>query len=62
MRKQKRGAPANRSTLYWQGHNYLLQHMLEVNGHLRTMYPGLGINGMPIAKQSVWQRVKNIFS
>ena len=61
MRKQKFGAPANRSMPFDHG-NALLQHLLEVNGHLRTMYPGLGINGMPIAKQSMWQRIKRLFS
>ena len=55
MRKQKFGAPANRSMPFDHG-NALLQHLLEVNGHLRTPLRHA------IIPPTLWQRVKRLFS
>ena len=55
MRKQKRGAPANRKVPFNYG-NALLAHLLEVNGHLRKVQKPIE---MPL---SLWQRVKRLFS
>lgn len=58
MRKQKRGAPANRSMQYWHGPNYLLQHILETNGYLNHQI----VHPMPSSSgKSIWQRIKGFF-
>ena len=55
MRKQKFGSPANRSIPFDHG-NFLLQHLLEVNGYLRTPLRPASI------PPTLWQRVKRLFS